>query len=279
MDVWIGTSGYSYIEWIGDFYPPGTSTAKMLRFYARHFPLVEFNSSFYRVPNPDSLARLADGAPRGFQFVLKGHQSLTHDQVLDQAPAMRLALEALAERGRLTGLLLQWPQRFHHGPAALAWLEQVTVAFAGLPVFVEFRHGSWAKPEVATWLSLRHLHHVSVDVPNLPGLFPAGLRVSSRTAYIRLHSRRAEHWHADDGERYDYQYSDAELHTWLEELERKSESLDAAYFLFNNCHQTQAPPNALRLMQLVERFGRPFHLVEPFRHTATRQGWLFEDSP
>src|SRR5207248_5006809 len=68
MQVWIGTSGYSYREWVGGFYPVGTTPRRMLPFYCGHFPIVELNFTFYQTPTPDMLAHMAEQTPDGFQF-------------------------------------------------------------------------------------------------------------------------------------------------------------------------------------------------------------------
>ena len=80
MHVWLGTSGYSYPDWVGKFYPRGTSPNRMLASYARSFPLVELNFAYYRVPTPAMLARMAGQTPDGFQFLVKLHRSLSHEQ-------------------------------------------------------------------------------------------------------------------------------------------------------------------------------------------------------
>src|SRR5436305_2106937 len=80
MDIWIGTSGYSYSSWVGDFYPAGTKSNKMLAYYGRHFPLVELNFTFYRVPTPEMLRRHAEQTPPGFRFLVKLPQTISHDE-------------------------------------------------------------------------------------------------------------------------------------------------------------------------------------------------------
>src|SRR5438105_4270828 len=71
MNVRIGTAGYAYRAWVGGFYPPRTSQHDMLPYYARHFPAVEINSSFYRPPSREQVARMARRTPPGFAFTLK----------------------------------------------------------------------------------------------------------------------------------------------------------------------------------------------------------------
>src|SRR5688572_25807034 len=119
MQVWVGTSGYAYPDWVGGFYPPGTSSRGMLSYYTRHFPLVELNYTFYRLPGPDDLVKLAARTPSGFQFIVKLHQSLSHEHDLTHAAPFRAAVTPLHEQGRLLGLLAQYPQRFHYEPKNL----------------------------------------------------------------------------------------------------------------------------------------------------------------
>src|SRR4051812_10903330 len=95
MQIWIGTSGYSYTDWVGEFYAPGTRPEGMLRQYCRHFPLVELNFTFYRAPTRGMLLRLADKTPAGFQFLVKLPQTITHEQKALDLAGFRFAVEGL----------------------------------------------------------------------------------------------------------------------------------------------------------------------------------------
>jgi uncharacterized protein YecE (DUF72 family) len=99
MNAWIGTSGYSYPDWVGDFYPPGTRCTKMLAYYSRFFPLVELNFTFYRPPTRDVLLRLADSTPSPIQFLVKLPRSLSHEQRNDDLKSFSVAAATLHERG------------------------------------------------------------------------------------------------------------------------------------------------------------------------------------
>src|SRR5947209_7114000 len=103
MDIWIGTSGYSYPDWVGEFYPPGTRSNKMLAYYCRHFPLVELNFTFYRVPTATMLTRLANQTPPEFQFLVKLPQTISHEESRQDLPAFRAAVGALQARHQLAG--------------------------------------------------------------------------------------------------------------------------------------------------------------------------------
>jgi uncharacterized protein YecE (DUF72 family) len=249
----------------------------MLPYYARQFPLVELNFTYYRPPTPSGLTRLAAKTPPGFQFLVKLHRSLSHEHDLSGAGLFREAVDALHAEGRLLGLLCQYPQRFHWTPGNLDRLAALADRFAGHTLAVEFRHASWDRPEVPAWLHRRGLHLVSVDVPPIPALYPARLVQSSRLLYVRFHSRRAESWYASDKERYDYLYTDEELREWLDAVAARSPQAERALLLFNNCYRTQAAVNARRVQELLARMAPRLTLVAPFAPSPDppRQGLLF----
>jgi uncharacterized protein YecE (DUF72 family) len=276
MHVWIGTSGFSYADWVGPFYPPGTRPGRQLAYYVRCFPLVELNFTFYRLPAADQLARLAEQTPARFQFVVKLHRSLSHDQQSGDLAAFRTAIEALHARGRLAGLLCQLPQATHDEPRHRAWLEALAREFAGRRLAVEFRHRSWFRPDVPDWLRRHGLDLVAVDVPDLPGLYPRGLVQSSPRLYVRFHSRNAAAWYGSDKERYDYDYGDPALTEWVEALAAAADRSERVLLLFNNCHRGQATENARRMRELLLRLAPELDVVEPFAEPpGPRQRSLF----
>jgi uncharacterized protein YecE (DUF72 family) len=276
MQLWLGTSGYSYPDWVGGFYPAGTSAERMFSYYVRHFPLVELNYTFYRPPTPANLVKLARRSPQGFQFIVKLHQALSHEHDLTGAADFRAAADALQQEGRLLGLLCQYPQQFHYNQQNLERLKALAEQFAGHDLAVEFRHRTWHRPEVIDWLQQRSLHLVSVDVPDISNLYPRGLVQSSRLIYIRLHSRRPDAWYGEDKSRYDYSFSDQELLEWLEALAQAEGKADRALMLFNNCFSAQAALNAQRVKELLGQLKTPLEIVAPPEwQEDSRQGLLF----
>jgi uncharacterized protein YecE (DUF72 family) len=260
--VWLGTSGYSYTDWVGPFYPPGTRSGQMLSLYARSFPLVELNFTFYRVPAASTLARQAEQTPEGFQFVVKLPRLLSHDRDPSALEPFREAVLELRRRGRLLGLLCQLPQAVHLDDANRRWIERLGRGLRGLGLAVEFRHRSWAVPEVPAWLREQDITLVSVDVPDLPGLYPRGLVCSGSRAYVRFHSRNPS-WYRSSRGRYDYRYTEEELAEWAHAVAQHSDQLDDVLFLFNNCYEGQAIDNARQLAGLLPRLCPACSLVEP----------------
>jgi uncharacterized protein YecE (DUF72 family) len=277
MHVWIGTSGYSYADWVGGFYPAGTRSGAMLKYYSRCFPLVELNFTFYRLPTPSMLARLAEQSPEPFQFIVKLPSTISHEEdPCDLAP-FRLAVDELAQRGRLLSLLCQLPQASHDNLARRRWLKTVRDALAGYPLGVEFRHRSWHRPGVAEWLCEHGMDLVAVDVPDIPALYPRGLVESGARIYVRFHSRNAGAWYGSDKERYDYDYSDTEMQEWIHDLQRSPAGAERALLLFNNCQRNHAVINAQRMRELILRDAPALDVVEPpVMPAAPEQRLLFE---
>jgi uncharacterized protein YecE (DUF72 family) len=263
MQLWIGTSGYSYPDWVGAFYPAGMSPQKMFTHYVQRFPLVELNYTFYRPAESSSLLRLAQKAPEGFQFIVKLHQSISHERKLTEVRGIREAVDALQQENQLLGLLCQFPQEFHYTQQNRGWVETVADKFPGHALAVEFRHHTWHVPEVNDWLRQRQLHLVSVDVPNIPNLYPRRLVLTNRLIYIRLHSRNKNAWYGQEKSRYDYNYSDQEMLEWTQALALANDKADRALMLFNNCHGSQAALNAQRVQKLLEKMNTPFEVVPP----------------
>lgn len=150
----VGTSGYSYKEWKGSFYPEKLPAGEMLRFYASHFPTVEINHTFYRMPTEKVLESWMAAVPADFQFALKLNQKITHIQKLQNCEdTLKRFLEVasvLAGEKRLGPVLVQLPPSFR------ADLEQLE-AFLRLrpPAFrfaLEVRHPSWHTEETYSLL-------------------------------------------------------------------------------------------------------------------------------
>lgn len=278
MQVWIGTSGYSYSDWVGEFYPEGTPSSRMLSHYCRHFPAVELNFTFYKPPTRAALTRLADKTPPDFQFLVKVPQSISHDRNPLDLPGFRHAVEGLSRRGQLAGLLAQFPQSMHCTRPACDWIVTLSRELSHLSLGVEFRHRSWFREGLPTWLAEKHINLVAVDAPSLPGLFPSGWVQSTSTAYVRLHSRNADKWYAGGGERYDYDYTDDEMGEWIDELVRVNEEggTERALLMFNNCQRSQATVNARRMKALLATRAPQLNVVSPFAPPLPVQRTLFE---
>jgi len=252
----IGTSGYSFADWVGPFYPPGTSRGAMLDYYKRHFDTVEVNATYYRLPPPATMRRMAERTPPEFRFMVKLPGDVTHKRDRDPGPvaAFLQTIEPLSAAGKFAGALAQFPTSFHRSGGAEEYLDWLRGSFPEMPLFVEFRHASWASPEVVAALEERTLGVCSVDEPDLPGLIPRWAVKTGDTAYVRLHGRNAKAWWQGGGERYDYLYDRAELADWAATIRELAEGARRTYVFFNNCHAGHAVVNA-RMMEEILRGG------------------------
>jgi len=258
--VRVGTSGYSFADWVGPFYPPGIRPADQLRFYATRFDLLEVNVTYYRVPDAKLLSGMERRTPPGFAFLVKLHGELTRERRadVDTVRAFDAALAPLRDAGKLHGLLAQFPHAFHNTEANRGHLSRLRECFPHEDLFVEFRNRDWTQEAVFEFLRDLGVGYVSVDEPSLPGLVPAVARATNGVGYVRLHGRNAAHWYAEGrsrSDRYDYLYSEDELREWAEKIKRLVDETRLVYVLFNNCHAGQAPVNAQAMKELLQELA------------------------
>ena len=278
----IGTSGYSFADWVGPFYPPGTKSSDFLSYYATQFHCVEVNSTYYGIPEPRVLANMERKTPDGFRFIVKLNQAMTHDHATERA-LYRQFLDVLAPlkaAGKYHGLLAQFPWAFRRDERSKAHLELLRERLPDEPLWVEFRHDSWMHPKLPAWLAERSLGYCIVDEPALPGLVPPVTHVTNGIGYVRFHGRNAKHWWGSaraadnpsgaagaqplvrerpargDQLRYNYDYSERELAEWVARINELAKQAKQTYLFFNNCHAGQAARNAKLMEELLRRAER-----------------------
>lgn len=257
-DVLVGTSGYSYQEWVDSgFYPPATRSADMLPVYAGLFPLVELNYTWYQMARAEAIGRMAAKAPAHFQFAAKLTRTLTHERDDNWRQQVRLYKKGIRVLGeRLAAILIQLPPDFDRSNSNRHYLAGLLDELHRFPVAVEFRHDSWAVDSVFAELTRRKVTLVSVDGPELPGLFPVlDVVTNPDLFYVRFHGRNHAGWRTNNMQKkFDYSYSQAELHGWYETHIRKmAAAASKGIVFFNNHVRAQAPANALELMRIIEK--------------------------
>ena len=248
----VGTSGYSFRDWVGTFYPPGTQQKDMLGLYVQRFETVELNFTYYRMPTADTLMRIAGRSPEGFTFWVKANQLTTHERDRGVVGQFVEALQPMRVAGKLSGVLLQFPQSFHRTVENRKYLAATLDDFTDVPSAVEFRHRSWEHESTLTGLRDRDVALVIPDVPGLPGLYHWPIAATSTVGYLRLHSRNADKWYAGGAERYDYNYSDAEMKEFAAAWGELDNPPETVFTFFNNCHRGQAATNAEAFREIVE---------------------------
>ena len=200
MQVWVGTSGYSYTAWKGTFYPDKLPNKEMLSFYGSKLSGVEINSTFYRVPQESVLKNWAEAVPNGFRFALKASRGITHFKRLKGAEEATQHLihtvSMLADR--LGPILYQLPPNFKRDDERLStFIDQLpnpeNSAF-------EFRHASWFAAEV---FSILRSHNCALCLAESDESEGMSIIETADWGYLRL--RKTE-------------YSGEELETWAERV-------------------------------------------------------------
>jgi uncharacterized protein YecE (DUF72 family) len=255
MDILIGTSGYSYADWKGHFYPRGLKQGEMLSFYAQYFRAVEINSTYYRPPEPANMTQMARSVPDHFEFVLKAHQDMTHgDRFQPEVFAQfRSALTPLRDAGKLGGVLAQFPWSFKCTPESRQYLTTFRSELPEVPLAVEFRNSEWVGEETFRQLRTLGIAFCCVDEPRLKGLMPPVAAATSSLGYVRFHGRNAKSWwqHEHAWQRYDYLYSREELEEWAPKVQEIAAETEKTYVFYNNHYQGQAGQNARMMADLL----------------------------
>jgi uncharacterized protein YecE (DUF72 family) len=257
--VFVGTSGYSYDDWVGPFYPPGTQNADYLSFYSKEFNFVELNFSYYKKPDAFMLERMVQKIPDNFLFTIKAHKSMTHeisDDLIQEIASFKQGIRPLKEAQKLGAILLQFPYSFHYTPQNRKQLDNISTNLEGYPLAMEFRNNEWVKDQVIEELKLRRICYVNVDMPDMPKLLKPSDIVTSELSYIRFHGRNKNMWwQGDNVSRYDYLYSDDELNDWLTRIKNILDKAKMLLISFNNHSRGQAIQNARKMKELLLNSG------------------------
>ncbi len=232
VQFWVGTSGYNYPEWKGNFYPEKLPAAKMLPYYAERLRTVEINYTFYRVPNANILAGWDRETPPGFRLTLKAPKRITHiARLRDCAELLRYFLKTAATLGpKLGAILFQLPPYFRKDLGVLdAFLQELP---EGTCAAFEFRHASWMDPEVFARLKARNLALCIADSEK----FSTPLEITASYAYFRLR---------DEG------YTPADLARWAETIRTHAASCGDAFVYFKHEEAGIGPEFARILLEAL----------------------------
>jgi len=285
--ILVGTASWTDKTLIASgWYPPEADTPeKRLRFYARQFPLVEVDATYYALPAEQTATSWAERTPAGFTFNVKAFSLFTqHPTPLKALPAdlreaaaagaagkarvylkdvdpavadqawdrFLTALEPLRRAGKLGAILLQFPPWFPIGRARKDYIVACAQRAAPRRVCIEFRNKTWMTPEnqeeTLGFLASHQLPYVCVDMPQgYPSSIPPVLAATTDLALVRMHGH-SDKWDSKDiYERFGYRYSDGEISEWAPKIRDLAASASTTHVLFNNCYRNYAQVNAQQL--------------------------------
>jgi uncharacterized protein YecE (DUF72 family) len=231
MNLYVGTSGYSYKEWKGAFYPGDLPDKQMLRFYGERFRSVEINNTFYRMPKESVLESWANDVPADFKFVLKAPQRITHMQRLkdtDDSVSYFLKVSRVLKE-RLGPLLFQLPPFMKKDLPRLR--EFLTLLPTNPPSAFEFRHQSWFDEEI---FALLREHQIALCIAEAEDGVEVPFVSTADWGYLRL--RRPD-------------YGDAELKSWITRLQ--NQPWRDAFIFFKHEDEGKGPLMARRFLELA----------------------------
>lgn len=258
--IYVGTSGYSYKDWVGPVYPRATENRDMLALYAGEFCFTELNFTYYRMPTRRQFQDMNSRTPPGFRFAVKANRQMTHEREAaapDVFSSFRDALEPFLLNNKLACVVAQFPYSFHYTPSNCAYLELLRESLPDIPVQVEFRNTGWLVRETGVLLRDLKLGFVCVDEPRLKGLIPPFATATTDMGYIRFHGRNAAKWYTHEHayERYDYLYTSGELAEWKPRIANLKDRTKLVFIAFNNHFGGQAVSNARMMRGIVSDLG------------------------
>jgi uncharacterized protein YecE (DUF72 family) len=241
----IGTSGWSYNEWAGVFYP--SKSANKLSFYSKIYSTAEIDSTFYAYPAKGMVLNWARYTPDGFVFSAKLPQELTHEKRLSMGSGAEEGLvrflslmKPLIATGKLGPVLVQLPPSFTYEGDLQALKGFLGAVPDDIRFAVEFRHPSWLRGETWDLLKGRNVANTIVDEP----LLPADTVVTADFAFVRWHGRGSRPW-------YNYRYGTKELEAWVPKVREVVSKTKEVFGYFNNHFRGFAVENSLKMMGLL----------------------------
>ncbi|MGH3731400.1 MAG: DUF72 domain-containing protein [Micromonosporaceae bacterium] len=294
--VFVGTASWTDKTLLASgWYPKDADTAeKRLGYYAKQFPLVEVDSTYYTPPAERTAELWAGRTPGRFVFNIKafglltGHPARvnaiykdlrpetdkTNVYLKDLEPQVQediwsrflSALDPLVSAGKFGALLFGFPPWFTIRRSNKQYLLEVVHRCQPLPVLVEFRHASWFTGDNATetleFLREHEIPYVCVDMPQgHRSSIPPVLEATSDLAVVRFHGHSDKWTSRDIYEKFGYLYSEPELTDWAPKLASLAQQADNTHVLMNNCYSDYAQRNAQQLMDLLT--SEAAELVEP----------------
>lgn len=263
----VGTCAWSDHK---DYYPLGLPASQRLSYYARHFSVVEVDSTFYRLQPARWFALWADRTPPDFVFNVKAYGAMTmhhrtprpgEEDVAEVFRRFDESVQPLREAGKLKALHFQFPPWFTCTAENRAWVAYCRERFPHDLVAVEFRHRSWfeggAREETLRLLRELEAVHVICDEPQVgSGCVPPVVAVTHPAlAIVRFHGRNRSTWYIrgeGSADRFNYLYSRAELQEWVRPVREELEPAAAeVHLLMNNNQANYAVRNALDMMELL----------------------------
>ena len=232
MELYVGTSGYSYPTWKGSFYPKDLPAKQMLSYYSQSFRTVEINYTFSRMPTMSVLENWASAVPAAFQFVLKAPGQITHRKRLKDAGELLSNFLEIAGKlkKRLGPLFFQLPPNFQKDVARLRTF--LALLPRGRRVAFEFRHPSWFDNEVFGLLRKRR---VALCIADADDNLEVPLVATTEWGYLRL--RRTD-------------YDDKASKKWAKEVRRQA--WRDAFVFFKHDNAGKGPAMAKRFLELAE---------------------------
>ena len=252
-----GTSGFSYDDWAGTYYPEKLPRRNWLSYYSQEFNALELNTTYYALPGEVMVESLVKKTADGFLFAVKANQDMTHNRTGAEDTSKKFCdmLQPLLDAHKLGCVLAQFPNSFNCSDINREFLKRFRQWMKDLPLVIEFRNAGWVNERTFSWLKDNNVGYCCVDEPDLPGLLPPLSEVTGDIGYIRFHGRNVAKWwhHEFAWERYDYTYKNEELAEWIPRIAEISRAARNTFIFANNHWRSQAVDTIRQVRSMLDQ--------------------------
>lgn len=266
-EILVGTSGFSFDDWIGKVYPENIKKQDMLSYYDKvlGFTALEVNYTYYALPSRKTMESFVRRTSDSFAFAVKAYKGITHERNDAKRVQFKMFKEGISSLGKnLRALLFQFPYGFVPKQENIDYLKILRDEFRDYNSVVKFRNARWfdngndnGNMEILEKLSFGSC---IADEPKLKGLLPFRPSLTSETGYFRFHGRNKAWFREPVEVRYDYLYSEKELREFVKPIQDISQTAETTFVFFNNCHLGKAATNAQMMKGLLRETFNKFRV-------------------
>lgn len=252
--VYIGTSGYNYDDWKGTFAPKDVDNYDLLNHYkAAGLNFLELTYTFYRMPIAEKVAGICDRLGDNIKLSIRLHKSLMRKKPGKiEIDSFKEGIAPALERGSAIALLADFHHLFSASRENLDILLGLKENFKDIPLFIELTNSTWHKSRFYDEFKAKEIGICTVDGPSFKGFAPYKPICSNGGVYFRLYGKDPL-WISGPDKFLNYDYSEKELHRFINDARDVSVMAKNIFFSFCNVEHGCAPKNAVTLMNMIEQ--------------------------
>ncbi|MCX8084853.1 MAG: DUF72 domain-containing protein [Calditerrivibrio sp.] len=250
MNIYLGTSGYKFDDWIGVFYPNSIKKVEMLEYYVKHFNLLELTFTYYKMPSYGEIKNILDRSGSNTVFTIRLPHFFQKDKFTSEdVKNFYIAISPIIESNRLYALFSDFPYKFTACKKNFEYILKLKSTFQNHPLFVELPNRTWYKERFISDFRNSSIGLITLDLPPIVGFAPYYPFILDNKIYLRLYGK-SELWLTPETKELSYNYPKNFLEKLANDI-KKREDVENIAISFCNVVDGYAPLNALDLKDMI----------------------------